>query len=60
MFLGEVRRGVSITATLDFLTADFGLLRRLVERLHREGIMWGEGIQEVWTVFKKEILKVQY
>ena len=31
--LGEVRRGVSRTATLDFRRADFGLFRSLVDRV---------------------------
>ncbi|KAK4829461.1 hypothetical protein QYF61_004679 [Mycteria americana] len=32
LVLGEVRRGVSRTATLDFRRADFGLFRRLVDK----------------------------
>ncbi|KAK4826886.1 hypothetical protein QYF61_012074 [Mycteria americana] len=39
--LGEVRRGVSRTATLDFQRADFGLLRRLVDRVPWEAVLKG-------------------
>ncbi|KAK4830064.1 hypothetical protein QYF61_008402 [Mycteria americana] len=56
---GEVVRGVSRTATLDFRRADFGLLRRLVERVPWEAALMGKGVQEGWTFFKEEVLKAQ-
>ncbi|KAK4830361.1 hypothetical protein QYF61_010138 [Mycteria americana] len=56
---GEVARGVSRTATLDFRRADFGLLRRLVERVPWEAALKGKGVQEGWTFFKEEVLKAQ-
>ena len=56
---GEVRRGVSRTATLDFWRADFGLFRRLVDRVPWEAVLKGKGVQEGWAFFKKEILKAQ-
>ena len=56
---GEVRRGISRTAALDFWRADFGLFRRLVDRVPWEAVLKGKGVQEGWTFFKKEILKVQ-
>ncbi|KAK4815560.1 hypothetical protein QYF61_004077 [Mycteria americana] len=56
---GEVRRGVSKTATLDFRRADFGLFRRLVERVPWEAALKGKGVQEGWTFFKEEVLKAQ-
>ncbi|KAK4807146.1 hypothetical protein QYF61_018487 [Mycteria americana] len=56
---GEVRRGVSRTATLDFQRADFGLFRSLVDRVPWEAVLKGKGVQESWTFFKKEILKAQ-
>ncbi|KAK4823326.1 hypothetical protein QYF61_000928 [Mycteria americana] len=56
---GEVRRGVSRTATLDFRRADFGLFRRLVDRVPWDTVLKGKGVQEGWAFFKKEILKVQ-
>ncbi|KAK4830060.1 hypothetical protein QYF61_008398 [Mycteria americana] len=52
-------RGVSRTATLDFRRADFGLLRRLVERVPWEAALMGKGVQEGWTFFKEEALKAQ-
>ena len=57
--LGEVRRGASRTVTLDFQRADFGLFRGLVDRVPLEAVLKGKGVQEGWTFFKKEILKVQ-
>ncbi|KAK4815724.1 hypothetical protein QYF61_006762 [Mycteria americana] len=56
---GEVRRGVSKTATLEFWRADFGLFRRLVERVPWEAALMGKGVQEGWTFFKEEVLKAQ-
>ncbi|KAK4828839.1 hypothetical protein QYF61_000896 [Mycteria americana] len=56
---GEVVRGVSKTATLDFRRADFGLFRRLVERVPWEAALMGRGVQEGWTLFKEEVLKAQ-
>ncbi|KAK4818289.1 hypothetical protein QYF61_010431 [Mycteria americana] len=55
---GEVRRGVSRTATLDFCRADFGLFRSLLDRVPWGAVLKGKGVQEGWTFFKKEILKV--
>ena len=57
--LGEVRRGVSRTSTLDFWRTDFGLFRSLVDRVPWEAVPKGKGVQEGWTFFKKEISKVQ-
>ncbi|GAB0210066.1 hypothetical protein GRJ2_003472400 [Grus japonensis] len=59
LILGEVRRGVSRTATLDFRRADFDLFRSLVDRVPWEAVLKGKGVQEGWTFFKKEVLKVQ-
>ncbi|KAK4811106.1 hypothetical protein QYF61_016392 [Mycteria americana] len=56
---GEAARGVSRTATLDFRRADFGLFRRLVERVPWEAALKGKGVQEGWTFFKEEVLKAQ-
>ena len=41
LILGEVMRGVSRTATLDFQRADFGLFRSLVDRVPWEAILKG-------------------
>ncbi|KAK4827745.1 LOW QUALITY PROTEIN: hypothetical protein QYF61_021216 [Mycteria americana] len=59
LILGEVRRGVSRTATLDFWRADFVLFRRLVERVPWEAVLKGKGGQEGWAFFQKAILKAQ-
>ncbi|KAK4816845.1 hypothetical protein QYF61_023967 [Mycteria americana] len=56
---GEAARGVSKTGTLDFRRADFGLFRRLVERVPWEAALKGKGVQEGWTFFKEEVLKAQ-
>ncbi|KAK4817407.1 LOW QUALITY PROTEIN: hypothetical protein QYF61_013474 [Mycteria americana] len=56
---GEVRRGVSKTATLDFWRADFSLFGRLVDRVPWEAALKGKGVQEGWTFFKEEVLKAQ-
>ncbi|KAK4820687.1 hypothetical protein QYF61_003607 [Mycteria americana] len=56
---GEAARGVSRTATLDFRRADFGLFRRLVDRVPWEAALKGKGVQEGWTLFKEEVLKAQ-
>ncbi|KAK4810539.1 hypothetical protein QYF61_004502 [Mycteria americana] len=56
---GEAARGVSKTATLEFWRADFGLFRRLVERVPWEAALMGKGVQEGWTFFKEEVLKAQ-
>ncbi|KAK4823184.1 hypothetical protein QYF61_027088 [Mycteria americana] len=39
--------------------AAFGLFRRLVDRVPWEAVLKSKGVQEGWTFFKKEILKVQ-
>ncbi|GAB0206524.1 hypothetical protein GRJ2_003118000 [Grus japonensis] len=59
LILGEVRRGVSRSATLDFWRADLGLFRGLVDRVPWEAVLKGKGVQEGWTFFRKEILKAQ-
>lgn len=59
LILGKLRRGISRTVTLDFWKADFGLFRRLIGRVSWEVVLKGKGVQEGWTLFKKEILKVQ-
>ncbi|PKU32032.1 rna-directed dna polymerase from mobile element jockey-like [Limosa lapponica baueri] len=58
LIVREVRRGVSRTATLDFRRADFGLFRSLVDRVPWEAVLKGKGVQEGWTFFKKEVLKM--
>ncbi|KAK4832634.1 hypothetical protein QYF61_024615 [Mycteria americana] len=49
----------SRTATLDFQRADFGLFRRLVNRVPWEAALQGKGVQEGWTFFKEEALKAR-
>jgi len=55
---GEVKRG-PWTTTMDFLRADFGLLRMLVERVPWERVLKGKGILKGWTFFRKEVSKAQ-
>jgi len=57
--LGEVKMGVSKTTTMDFQRADFGLFRTVFERVARERVLKGKGVQAGWTFFKEEGLKVQ-
>ncbi|XP_027758991.1 chromodomain-helicase-DNA-binding protein 1-like [Empidonax traillii] len=57
--LREAKRGISKTSTLDFRRADFSLFRMLIGRVLWETALKNKGIQEGWTYFKKEILKVQ-
>ncbi|KAM9591097.1 uncharacterized protein ACIBXB_006040 [Morphnus guianensis] len=59
LILGEVRKGVSKTSTMDFWRANFGLFKALVERVPWETVLKGKGVQEGWTFFKKEVLKAQ-
>ncbi|KAK4831851.1 hypothetical protein QYF61_019679 [Mycteria americana] len=66
---GEAARGVSKTATLEFRRADFGLFRRLVERVPWEAALMGKGrcrktrrqgrrpawlTRELWLEFRKK------
>ncbi|GAB0204739.1 hypothetical protein GRJ2_002939500 [Grus japonensis] len=59
LILGEVRSGVSRTATLDFRRAEFGPFRSLINRVPWEVVLRGKAVQEGWKLFKKEILKAQ-
>lgn len=44
---------------MGFWRADFDLFGRLVQRVPWEAVLKGRGVQEDWTVFGKEILKVR-
>lgn len=59
--LGESkgRGGVTKAATWGFGRADFKLFRMLVGRIPWELVLKGRDVQEDWTFFRKEILKVQ-
>ena len=59
LILAGVRRGNSKIATLGFRRADFELFRRLVGRVPWGSVLEGKGVQDVWLLFKKEVLKVQ-
>ncbi|KAK4832410.1 hypothetical protein QYF61_022545 [Mycteria americana] len=59
LIIGEVRRGISRTATLDFQRADFGLFRGLVDKVPWDTVLKGKEVLEDWTFFKKKILKAQ-
>ena len=57
--LREARRGGSRTAMLDFQKADSDLFRQLLDRMAREMVLKGIGVQEGWALFKKEVLMAQ-
>ena len=57
--LGGGRRRNSKTATLDFWRADFELFRRLVGRVPWGSVLESKGVQDGWSLFKKEVLKAQ-
>ena len=57
--LVEPQRGVSITATLDFQTANFKLFRTMVERVPWMVVLESVVAQEDWEYFKETVLKVQ-
>jgi len=59
LILGEARRAVSKTTTMDFQSTDFGLFRTLVERVPWEKVLKGKGVQAGWTFFKEESLEAQ-
>ena len=57
--LRDARRGGSRTAILEFQRADFVLFRHLLDRIPWETVLKGIGVQEGWTLFKKEVLMAQ-
>ena len=57
--LREARRGSSRTDILDFQRADFVLFGHLLDRIPWEMVLKGIGVQEVWALFKKEVLMAQ-
>jgi len=66
LMLGEVKRVVSKTTTMDFQRTDFQycsdfseLFSTLVERVPWERVLKGKGVQEGWMFFKKVVLKAQ-
>lgn len=42
---------------MDFLRADFGVLRRLIERVPGKAVLKGKIIQPGWMFFQRKILK---
>ncbi|TRZ15396.1 hypothetical protein HGM15179_011710 [Zosterops borbonicus] len=57
--IGEIRRNTNKNLTLDFQRVDFGLFRRLIQRVLWEAALKNKGVQESWVFFKTEILKAQ-
>mgnify|MGYP001852445084 CR=1 FL=1 len=51
--VGQVRRGLSKTATSDFWMANFELVRTLVGRVPWHSILKGKKVQEGWSLHKK-------
>ncbi|TRZ07325.1 hypothetical protein HGM15179_019139 [Zosterops borbonicus] len=56
---GEIRRYINKTFTLDFRRADFGLFKRLIQRVPWEEALKNKGVQESWVLFKTEFLRAQ-
>ncbi|RMC12029.1 hypothetical protein DUI87_11162 [Hirundo rustica rustica] len=54
---GEIRRSTNKMLTLDFRGADFGLFRRLIQRVPWEAALKNKGVQESWSCFKTEIFE---
>ena len=59
LIFGEIRRNINNTFTLEFQRADFGLFRRLLQRVPWEAALKNKGVQERWACFKTEILRAQ-
>ncbi|PKU36537.1 glycerol kinase [Limosa lapponica baueri] len=57
--LRAARRVCSKLATLDFMRADFDLLRDLLGRVTWEKVLEGRGAQGSWLVFKDHLLQAQ-
>ncbi|RMC21758.1 hypothetical protein DUI87_02627 [Hirundo rustica rustica] len=57
--IGEIRRTINKISTLDFQRADFGLFKRLIQRVPWETVLENKGVQERWVCFKTEILRAQ-
>ncbi|TRZ18145.1 hypothetical protein HGM15179_008964 [Zosterops borbonicus] len=56
---GETRRYINKTFTLDFRRADFGLFKRLIQRVPWEEALKNKEVQESWVFFKTEFLRAQ-
>ncbi|RMC19030.1 hypothetical protein DUI87_03634 [Hirundo rustica rustica] len=56
---GEIRSNINKISTLDFRRADFGLFKRLIQRVPWETVLENKGVRERWVCFKMEILRAQ-
>lgn len=56
--LGEVRKGVSKTATLDYQRAGFCQFRRLIDRVPWETLLKGKGLHKNLDIVQDKNLKV--
>ncbi|KAJ7407514.1 hypothetical protein BTVI_63030 [Pitangus sulphuratus] len=57
--LRATRRAHSKLTTLDFRTADFDLLRDVLDRVPWDNALEGRGAQEIWLIFKDHLLQAQ-
>ncbi|XP_072186656.1 uncharacterized protein [Excalfactoria chinensis] len=57
--LGGAWRQNSKTATLDFRRADSDLFRRLIGAVPWRSVLANKGVQDGWSLLKKEVLKAQ-
>ncbi|KAF4802263.1 hypothetical protein TURU_027417 [Turdus rufiventris] len=51
---GEIRRNINKIFTLDFQREDFGLFRRLIQKIPWEAALKNKGVQERWACFKTQ------
>ncbi|OWK62811.1 hypothetical protein RLOC_00008152 [Lonchura striata] len=56
LIFGEIRRNITKTFTLDFWRADFGLLRRLIQRVPWEAALKNKGAQKSLEEAVRELL----
>ncbi|RMC12771.1 hypothetical protein DUI87_10296 [Hirundo rustica rustica] len=55
----EIRNNTNKTLTFDFQKVDFGLFRRVIQRVPREAALKKKGVQESWVWSKTEILRAE-
>ncbi|TRZ26643.1 hypothetical protein HGM15179_000414 [Zosterops borbonicus] len=59
LIIGEIRRYINKTFTLDFRRVEFGLFKRLIQKVPWEAALKNKGVLESWACFKTEILRAQ-
>lgn len=59
MELRRSKEGSQQNSCLGLPEGRFGFFRRSTDRVSWEAVLKGKGVQEGWTCFKKEIVKLQ-